>query len=121
MNGISIFHIFIALLFIVCIILQLWCVIYFARKKDLKRKWIYIILSFLGFPLGIGIIWATGSISIGIGFKIPAVGFTRPLNEPELWSIFAYFPFGIIFLIKEKMKDNKMMAITQNISEEITQ
>ncbi len=121
MNEISIYHIVIASLFVLCTVVQLWCAIYFFKKKDLNKKWLYIISSFLGFPVGLHIIWATGALSLGIGIKIPAVLISVPFNAPGMWSMGVYFPVGLIFLIKEKKKDQRLVMAPQIVNEDIKQ
>ena len=103
-QGINILHFIVGFLFVLCIAVQLWCVIYFVKKKGLKKKWLYIILSFLGFPCGIGINWLTGAFSVSFGVNIPAVAISWPLDSPGMWLMTVYFPFGVIFLIKEMAK-----------------
>lgn len=100
-RGITILHLIVASFFCLCIAIQLWCVIYFARKKGIKKRWLYIILSFIGFPAGIGINWITGAFNINLGFNIPAVGISWPFENLSMWSMNVYFPIGVIFLIKE--------------------
>lgn len=103
-------HIIVGTLFTVCIVIQLWCVIYFTRKKSLKRKWLYIISSFLGFPAGVGINWATGAFILRFGFNIPAVGISWPLNQPGVFIVSVFFPIGLVLLIIENNKKAKSSA-----------
>lgn len=98
-------HYIVFISFILCIIAQIWCLVFFIRKKKLKRKWLYIILSFIGFPCGIGIQWATGAFSLSFGFKIPAVSISMPLHAPGMWTMFVFFPIGIIAMLMVRSKD----------------
>ena len=90
-SAVTSLHIFVSVLFGVCIIIQIWCAVYFARKKNLKRKWLYILLSFIGFPAGLGINWVTGDFIVHLGFKIPAVAISWPVNQPGVWSMAVFF------------------------------
>lgn len=112
-------HILVGVLFAVCTIIQIWCAIYFARKKQLKRKWLYILLSFIGFPAGLGINWVTGDFIIHFGFKIPAVAISWPVNQPELWSMAVFFPIGLFFLIIEMNKSEKVPVAELSIDDDV--
>lgn len=118
-QGITILHLIVVSLFVICIFIQIWCVIYFLRNKELKYRWLYIILSFFGFPFGIGINWVTGGLIFYSGFKIPAVAISWPAGNPGMWSIIVCFPFGVIFLIKEMLKKKSVKVSKTFVAEEI--
>ncbi len=97
-------HALIGLLFAACIIIQIWCIIFFVRMKNYKWKWMYVLLSLIGFPGGIGINWTTGAYILSFGFKVPAVAVSWPADQSGAMSIAVFFPIGLIFLIIEMIK-----------------
>ena len=103
-QGISPLHIIVATLFGACILVQILCVIFFVKRKNLKRKWLYIIASFVGFPFGIGINWATGAFVFRFGFNIPAVSVSWPMNQPGVFLMSVFFPIGILLWLRVRSK-----------------
>lgn len=110
----SALHYVVFIAFVSCIIIQVSCFFVFILKKGLKRKWLYIITALIGCPIGIGINWITGAFSLGFGFYIPAVRISWSLSDPNIASVSAYFPLGLIFLIKIMVSNRKQSATVKS-------
>ena len=106
-------HYFVLVSFILCIIAQIYCLVFFMRQKKLKRKWLYVISSLIGFPFGVGIQWATGTFALSLGFKIPAVAISSPIDAPAMWTMSVFFPIGLITMMIVKSRDREQYALVE--------
>ncbi len=93
--------------FTACIIAEMACLLVFIFRRGLKRRWLYALSAFVGTPIGIGINWITGALTVSFGFYIPAVRVQWPDSNPNMPSIFAFFPLCVIFLAKILVFDRK--------------
>lgn len=103
--------------FFLCIAIQIGCCLYFIRRKSLKKKWLYIVISFLGFPIGFTVVWITGALSINFGFKIPAVALSKPLVASGLWAVTVFFPVGLIVAFVEKARSKRQINREKDTNE----
>lgn len=115
--------------FIACIIIEIACLLFFIFKKGVKRRWLYVCSAFVGAPIGIGINWITGALTVSFGFYIPAVRVQWPVSTPNMPSIFVFFPLGVIFMSKliafnrkelDSKADNTLMRSPEKTEHEIT-
>lgn len=93
------------ILFVLCVLTQAVSVFFFLLQKNLgKKKWLYLLSSIVGFPIGIGVNWTTGVWIVRFGFNVPAVGMSAPANYPDIWTVTAWFPLGLYFMIQLLMR-----------------
>lgn len=100
--------------FIACILVEIACLLFFIFKRGIKRRWLYICSAFVGAPVGVGINWITGALTISFGFYIPAVRAQWPVSNPNMPSIFVFFPLGVIFLMNLLVSDRKKCNSTEH-------
>lgn len=99
LSGASLLHYLILILFTACIVVQIFCFLFFITRKNLSKKWLYALSSFIGFPFGIGMNWTTGVFIFRIGFNVPAVVISAPVTNLDMWTVSVFFPLGLFFMI----------------------
>ncbi len=98
------FHRLIFALFVACVIAQLVSALFFITRKNLPKKWLYVLTSVIGFPVGIKMNWTTGAYLLQFGFKLPAVSAFASSDNPGIWLVTVYFPAGLLVMLYVALK-----------------